>query len=87
MLKSYAAENIGIFGYSAGGVLTAQAVNWFQVHELPRPGAIGIFGAGALIGGHGISNPKTPDSANDIRQLISYIDVDQLELRSPLISP
>lgn len=47
LLKTYKAENIGIYGCSAGGMLTAMAVAWFQQHELPRPGAIGILCAGA----------------------------------------
>jgi len=47
LLKTYKAENIGIFGCSAGGMLTAMAVAWFQQHGLPRPGAVGIFCAGA----------------------------------------
>jgi acetyl esterase/lipase len=47
LLKTYRAENIGIYGCSAGGMLTAMAVAWFQQHGLPRPGAVGIFCAGA----------------------------------------
>ena len=47
LLKQYKAESIGIFGCSAGGMLTAQSVAWFQTHDLPRPGAIGIFCASA----------------------------------------
>jgi epsilon-lactone hydrolase len=43
LLKRYRAEAIGIFGCSAGGTLTAQAVAWFQANGLPRPGAVGIF--------------------------------------------
>jgi acetyl esterase/lipase len=48
LLKSYRPENIGIYGCSSGAVLTAQAVAWFETHGLPRPGAIGLFGQGAL---------------------------------------
>lgn len=47
LLKTYRPENIGIYGCSAGGMLTAMAVAWFQQHGLPRPGAIGILCAGA----------------------------------------
>ncbi len=47
LLKTYRAENIGIYGCSAGGMLTAMAVAWFQQHGLPPPGAVGIFCAGA----------------------------------------
>jgi acetyl esterase/lipase len=47
LLKSYKPENIGIFGSSAGGLLAAQSVAWFQKEKLPRPGAIGILCASA----------------------------------------
>jgi len=47
LLKDHAAEDIGIYGCSAGGMLTAMSVAWFQKHGLPRPGAVGILCAGA----------------------------------------
>jgi epsilon-lactone hydrolase len=47
LLKTYRAENIGIYGCSAGGMLTAMSLAWFQKHDLPRPGAAGIFCASA----------------------------------------
>ncbi len=47
LLKTYRAENIGIYGCSAGGMLTGMALAWFQKQGLPRPGAAGIFCAGA----------------------------------------
>jgi epsilon-lactone hydrolase len=48
LLKQYLPSNIGIYGCSAGSLLTAEAVAWFQKHGLPRPGAIGLFGEGAV---------------------------------------
>lgn len=47
LLKTYPAENIGIYGCSAGGMLTGMAVAWFQKHDLPAPGAVGIYCAGS----------------------------------------
>jgi len=47
LLKTHKAKNIGIYGCSAGGILTAMSVAWFQTHALPKPGAIGIFCASA----------------------------------------
>jgi acetyl esterase/lipase len=47
LLETYRPGNIGIYGCSAGGMLTAMAVAWFQQHDLPRPGAVGILCAGA----------------------------------------
>jgi epsilon-lactone hydrolase len=46
LLKTYKPENIGIYGCSAGGMLTGMSVAWFQKHGLPRPGAIGVLCAG-----------------------------------------
>jgi epsilon-lactone hydrolase len=48
LLKQYKAANIGIYGCSAGGILTAEAVARFIHDKLPVPGAIGTF-CGSLI--------------------------------------
>ena len=48
LLKQYRAKNIGIYGCSAGGILTAMTVAWLQQEKLPKPGAIGIVSAGAF---------------------------------------
>ena len=48
LLQHYKAKSIGIYGCSAGGVLTAQSIAWFQDRRLPTPGAIGIFCAGVV---------------------------------------
>lgn len=60
LLKIYKPENIGIYGCSAGGMLTAQAVAWFQKHDLPRPGAVGIFCASAGEFGGDAAYTSTP---------------------------
>ena len=43
LLKQYKPAEIGIYGCSAGGVLTAEAVARFITDKLPVPGAIGTF--------------------------------------------
>ncbi len=43
LLKNYPAKNIGIYGCSAGGVLTAEATARIIALKLPTPGAIGTF--------------------------------------------
>ena len=55
LLKSYKPKNIGIYGCSAGGALTAQTAAWLPSHGLPQAGAVGIFGAGAVRFGAGDS--------------------------------
>ncbi len=47
LLRDHKARSIGIYGCSAGGILTAEAVAWFQKEHLPMPGAVGIFCASA----------------------------------------
>lgn len=40
VLKTHAPANIGIFGGSAGGVVTLQSIPWFKSQGVPRPAAI-----------------------------------------------
>lgn len=52
LLEHYPAKNIGIYGCSAGGVLTGETVAWLIHENLPVPGAIGMYcGAVARLGG------------------------------------
>ena len=60
LLKTYKPENIGIYGCSAGGMLTSESVAWFQTHTLPRPGAIGVFCASAGEFGGDATYTSTP---------------------------
>jgi monoterpene epsilon-lactone hydrolase len=46
MLQQYSPSQIGIYGGSAGGRLTAQVVAHFIQEGIPVPGAIGVFGSG-----------------------------------------
>lgn len=48
LLKGYKPENIGIYGCSAGGILTARSIAWFQKQKMPLPGAVGILCGGAF---------------------------------------
>jgi monoterpene epsilon-lactone hydrolase len=43
LLKTYKPQNIGIFGTSAGGILTAEVAVKFKQLRLPLPGALGLF--------------------------------------------
>ncbi|WP_325540713.1 alpha/beta hydrolase [Sphingopyxis sp.] len=55
LLKTYRPENVGIYGCSAGGVITAQSVAWIRREGLPRPGAIAtLCGTGAPYSGDSI---------------------------------
>lgn len=63
LLKTYRAENVGIYGCSAGGMLTGQAVAWFQRHSLPAPGAIGILCAGMTMESNGFGGDSAYTTA------------------------
>ncbi len=43
LLKTYKPGNIGIYGCSAGGILSAQTVAWLLKEHTPVPGAIGVI--------------------------------------------
>lgn len=52
LLRKYPPRNIGIYGCSAGGILTAQSIAWLEKVKLPMPGAIGTFcGSASPFGG------------------------------------
>jgi monoterpene epsilon-lactone hydrolase len=91
LLKTHAPRDIGIYGCSSGGWLTAMAVAWFQKHALPSPGAIAILCSGgsypdgessytaqALMG----SVPVAPTAS---RPPIAYLS--EARLDDPLVSP
>ena len=48
LLKTYKPDQIGIYGCSAGGILTGEVVARFIHDRLPVPGAVGMF-CGALL--------------------------------------
>lgn len=56
LLKTYKARNIGIYGCSAGGVLTAEVMARIAKEALPSPGALGIFCAFAVVWNGGDSD-------------------------------
>ena len=95
LLKSYPAPNIGIYGCSSGAQLTAQAVAWFQTHNLPRPGAIGLFGEGGTgedrwgdsnymsgaLGGYGVRSQRLEKSPTALDYLGST------DRNDPMVAP
>jgi len=90
LLKQYKPENIGIYGCSAGGTITAEAVAWFQAHDLPRPGAIGIMCASAGAMGRGDSSKIWPEDPRAPRGKPSLHFVGYLagvDRKDPLVAP
>lgn len=90
LLKEYPPDNIGIYGCSAGGILAAQAIAWFQAHDLPRPGAIGIFCAGSSFNRGDSSIWNTSGHAAEPNLTTSTVRLGYLkgaDMNSPLVSP
>lgn len=97
LLKSYKPKQIGIYGCSAGGSLTGQAAAWLPAHNLPQPGAIGIFGAGAVRFGAGDSAyiagniessfPPPPKPGDPPRPDLSRGYFDGVDMKDPIVSP
>lgn len=94
LLADHRADQIGMFGCSAGGMLAAMSVAWFKDHDLPQPGAVGIFCAGAdvVVGGDAryLSNaasgyPAPPASPNPPPTGMQYLDA--TDIYTPLASP
>ena len=86
LLKRYQPSNIGIYGCSAGGMLTAQSVAWFDAHDLPQPGAIGIFcaGGGYVLGGDSDVISDSFGSKLDGKNIVYF---DGADLNDPLVAP
>jgi acetyl esterase/lipase len=47
LLERYAPAAMGVYGCSAGAILTAQSTAWMLGHGLPTPGALAMLGGGA----------------------------------------
>ena len=94
MLKKYRSDSIGIFGSSAGGVLSAEAVAWIAREKLPRPGAVAIVCASAS-GWAGGDSTYTAFRANGEpgwsygpKFAVSNVPYfAQADMRNPLVAP
>ena len=93
LLKDHKPGNIGIYGCSAGGILTAEAVAWFQKEHLPRPGAVGIFcasagkfgGDSALLAAELSGQSPLPGSIEGKLSFTPYFD--DVSLLDPVVLP
>lgn len=92
LLKTYKPGNIGIYGCSSGGTLTAQVVAAVIAKKMPRPGAIGMFCGTGEIWAKGDSayfwallNGFSPGSAEHDPRKYDYLR--GLDIDNPLIFP
>jgi epsilon-lactone hydrolase len=95
LLQDYKPESIGVFGCSAGGILTGEVVAWLIDKKLPLPAAVGMFGGTGYIQlkSNGDSahlaysvyaTSPTPADALEITPDSYFAGVD---LDAPLVSP
>jgi acetyl esterase/lipase len=101
LLETHRPEDIGLYGCSAGGWLTAQAIPWFAQYGLPRPGGVGIFCSGGMATFAGADGRNVD---GDSRRWVNYFNDDPLpdptavsswkdpyygdhDIAGPLISP
>ncbi len=93
LLKTYPPENIGVYGCSAGAILTAQMTVKLRQLGLPLPGAIGIFsGTGDVAeGGDSTAINSLTGLWGDVqapsRQLRKNPYYGDHDLKDPVISP
>lgn len=89
LLKSHAPSNIGIYGCSAGGMLTSQSVAWFDKEGLPLPSSIAILSAAIDAKFSGDSAYVTPNFGSFLQapngQLPPYFM--GADMMDPLVSP
>ena len=93
LLQTHRPGEIGIYGCSAGGMLTAEAVAWFQREHLPRPGAIGtLCGSASGFGGDSMrlafpltGAPTPPDGGNGGLSITPYFS--DVSATDPLVLP
>jgi monoterpene epsilon-lactone hydrolase len=96
LLKQYKPKHIGIYGCSAGGALTGQAASWLPANGLPQPGAIGIFGAGAVrfmsgdsayVAGYIDGSFPPPPKPGEKRPDMTRGYFDGVDMNDPVVSP
>ena len=94
LLKTYQPQHIGIFGTSAGAILTGEVAARLKQSGMPLPGALGMFSTladfsrpsdsqqlFALNGFSGAIAPQPPDRPHDDRY------VGKADPRDPVLSP
>ncbi|MEM9964148.1 MAG: alpha/beta hydrolase [Asticcacaulis sp.] len=74
LLKDYRPEDIGIYGCSAGGLLTAQSIAWFIKEKLPLPGAIGMLCEGGVYWTEGDSSRFVYDTSQHTKDVNPYFN-------------
>ncbi|MEO6248285.1 MAG: alpha/beta hydrolase fold domain-containing protein, partial [Sphingomicrobium sp.] len=87
LLKAHKPQDIAVFGCSAGGLLTAEAIAAFEKGKLPLPAAIGIFcaSADARWGGDSRAFARPFQALPPQDRSLGYFE--GADLTDPLVSP
>ena len=98
VLKEYKPQHIGLYGCSAGGMLTGMSIAWFEKHNLPTPAAIGVLcaslgrmfaGDAAYVAGPLMGMPAPPAPSPGLseppREFPAYLG--NADPRDPLVYP
>jgi acetyl esterase/lipase len=92
VLKTHKPADVGIYRCSAGGILTAMSLAWFQTHDLPTPGAAGIycasagaFGGDASFTAYPLGEAKLPPAGSPSRSPLAYLS--ETDPKDPLVAP
>lgn len=87
LLKSHKPGRIGLYGTSAGAVLSAETIVRLRQDKLPLPAAVGFFSGSADMSTNGDSEQYLPglDGKNVTGLLGAYVG--KTDLKSPLLSP
>jgi monoterpene epsilon-lactone hydrolase len=92
LLKTYPPNNIGLYGTSAGAILTGEVVSKLRQLNLPLPAALGIFSglgdlsqhsdSAAIFGLSGLSGPLHPPKDLPVPEYVASTNP-----RDPVLSP
>lgn len=98
LLKQYAPQHIGIYGCSAGGMLSGMSIAWFHKYKLPNPAAVGVLcaslgdmfaGDSAHLAGplNGMTMPPGSGSHPAAPPRGGFAYLNDADLKDPLVFP
>jgi len=88
LLNTHDAGDIGVFGYSAGGLLAAQCIAKMQKESLPLPGALVLLFGGAIFWGKGDSSRWGPAiSGRTLTSWEQHLYFQDADADDPLVFP
>ena len=98
ILKHYKPQHVGLYGCSAGGMLSAMSIAWFQKNTLPNPAEVGVLcaslgnmfegDAAHLVGPlNGMRMPPAPRTKSDAPARGGPGYLSETDPKDPLVYP